>query len=747
MRKARAVPAHNLKTTRRGKVKRRNLLWRLRRVLFLGALLFVVGVAGIVFLLSRIQLPGAPPEEAQTTFICDASVPRGFCTETNALAVLHGEENRVYVSLDKIPPVMQNSVLAAEDRDFFSHGGVDPLGIARAAYADIRSKGSQQGGSTITQQYIKNTYLSPERNLTRKLKEAVMAVKFEQKYDKKWILEHYLNSIYFGRGAYGVQAASRAYFGHDVSKITLPESALLAGLIRSPSRAEPFRHPEEAKRRRLTVLNGMIKMGTITATERQEADAWPFDIYHGLVFWSPSASVEVKKGADKNQPGYAATQYFVEYVRKQMATQYSDDVLFGGGLRIYTTLDPTLQKAAFDAVTTTLNQGGDPAGAMVSIDDQGRVKAMMGGTDYDASKVNLATGILGGGSGRQPGSTFKAFALAEAVREGYSIDSVFPSPSSIVFPKANKGADWKVSGGCCGGSATLVQATQNSINTVYAQLALKLGIDKVVGMAHDLGVTAPLSPAYPAMVLGSGEVSVMDMAAAYSTFANNGTRITPRVVMRVDRADGTVVADNNPETTQVLTPEQNEKVLYCLQRVVAYGTGKAAQLDDGRAQAGKTGTTQNNRDAWFAGITPGLTTAVWMGYPIPRPMLDIHGVPSVQGGTLPAEMWKKFMERALAGTPKLPFPEGAGDVTSGEDVNPDLQTSLPSETTPQTTPDTGSTTIPTPATATTSPAPTAPPVTPPPSTAPPATQPPATDPPATQPPATQPPATAGGAPP
>lgn len=684
MRTGRAIPAHNLKMTRSGSVKQRNVFWRMRRWFFLLGLLVVAGVAGVAFVLSRIQLPNAPPVEDQTTFICDSSVPRGTCNQNNALAVLHGEQNRVYVKLDEIPKVMQDSVLAAEDRDFFRHGGVDPLGIARAAYADIRSKGSKQGGSTITQQYIKTVYLSNERTLGRKLKEAVMAVKFEQKYSKTWILEHYLNTIYFGRGAYGVQAASRAYFGHDVQQITLPEAALLAGIIRSPASAEPYKYPAEAKRRRATVLDGLIEQKKITSVQYRQADAWPFDYVHGLQLWAPSQGVEVRKGASMGSADYAATQYFVEYVRQQMTKRYGNDALYTGGLRIYTTLDLRTQKAAYQAVTSVLDQPGDPAGALVALDDQGRIKAMMGGTDYSTSKVNLATGRLGGGSGRQPGSTFKAFALAEAVREGYSIDSVFPSPSTIVLPNANGGKDWTVRGGCCGGRATLVQATQNSVNSVYAQLVVKLGITNVIKMANELGVDpmTPL-PVQNSVVLGSGEVSVLDMAAGYSTFANQGVRISPRAVVRVERADGTLLDDFTPRRTQVLTPEQNAKVIYCLKRVVQYGTGRAAQIN--RDQAGKTGTTQDNRDAWFAGITPRLTAVTWMGYSTPRPMTQVHGQ-TVQGGNLPAMIWKRFMENTVGQTDTGTFPD-AGDVTSGSDINPGLTTTtLPPATTPSSVP-------------------------------------------------------------
>ncbi|MEJ7584934.1 MAG: transglycosylase domain-containing protein [Acidimicrobiales bacterium] len=684
MRTRRAIPADHLKTSRSGKVKRRNVLWRWRRWLFLLGLLVVAGIAGVGYVLSRIELPGPPPESAQTTFVCDASVPIGRCSAANALAELHGEEDRVFVPLERVPQLMQDALLAAEDRDFFEHGGVDPVGIARAAWADIRKGGAEQGGSTITQQYVKVTYLSDERSLQRKLKEAVMSIKFEQQYSKPEILERYLNTVYFGRGAYGIQAASRAYFGHDVEQLTLPESALLAGLIRAPATAEPYRYPEEAMRRRRTVLTALLEEEKITKQEFAVADSWPFHPYNGLIFPEQSVSVEVRRGANSNDPAtYAATQYFVEHVRKQLVQAYTEDRVYGGGLRVYTTLDLGMQKAAFDAVTSTLDRPDDPAGALVAIDDQGQVKAMMGGRDYQASKVNLATGERGGGSGRQPGSTFKAFALAEAVREGYAIDSVYRSPSDLVLPGADGGKDWEIEGGCCGGRATLVQATEDSVNTVYAQLMVDLGADKVVQMAHDLGVTAPLSDPVPSYVLGSGEVSVLDLAAGYSTFANQGTRITPRAIVRVERADGTLVEDFAPERSQVLTPDQTAKVTYCLQRVVRYGTGRSAQIVDD--QAGKTGTTTNNKDAWFAGYTPRLTAVAWMGHVIPREMDSVHGL-TVEGGNFPAQMWRRFMEQVLQGYDTGVFPERPDDLFEGEDLNPDLTITIPRQTSTSTRP-------------------------------------------------------------
>ncbi|HEX7132121.1 MAG TPA: transglycosylase domain-containing protein, partial [Iamia sp.] len=672
----RPIPAHNLKTTRHGDVKRRNIFWRWRRLFYLATLMGIVAVTGAGYVVSQVPLPTEPPVEAQTTFICTAEVMPGQCNEDTAAATLHGEEDRVNVSLEQVPDVMINAVVAAEDRDFFEHGGVDPLGIARAAYTDIRgNSASRQGGSTITQQYVKNVYLTDERTLTRKIREAVMAVKLEQEISKEQILENYLNTIYFGRGAYGVQAASRVYFEKDVGELGLADAALLAGLIRSPHRAEPYEHPEEAKRRRRTVLDAMLEEEMITKEERDGADDVPMNIYGGVRLYEPSNSVAV-------EPDVSLVQgdYFIEYVRAQLAEKYGDDTVFGGGLRVYTTLDLGLQDKALKAVQETLDQPGDPAASIVAIDNAGQVRAMVGGTDFANNKVNLATGAEGGGSGRQPGSTFKPFALAEAMRQGFSVESLIEAPSTKVFPEYN----WSPSGGCCGGVATLAEATAKSANTAYAEMMVELGPEAVIDMAHDLGVATEFPQPVPAIVLGSGEVSVLDMAAGYSTFANQGTRIDARVITRVEDADGNVIEEFPAQRTQVLDVDQASRVTYALQQVIDHGTGEEA--DFGRPAAGKTGTTQDNADAWFVGYTPTLTAAVWMGYPEGNiPMTEVHGE-VVAGGNFPSRMWRRFMEMATEGTEVEEFPDPA-DLEFGFAWDPELEeTYVPPTTTPSTQP-------------------------------------------------------------
>ena len=674
MRTRKPVPVHNLKVSRKGKVKKRSVLWRMRRAFYLGALATTVGAAGLVWVLGQVELPVDPKVAEsldQTSFICAADVQVN-CNTSNAMAQLHGTEDRVLVTYEQIPAILREAVVSAEDKDFFRHGGVDPAGIARAAVADLRGSGVRQGGSTITQQYVKQEYLSSEQTATRKIKEAVMAIKLEQQISKKEILTRYLNTVYFGRGAYGVQAASRVWFKHDVEALNAGEAAFLAGLLRNPNGADPYRGPKslkEAQRRRSVVLNAMHEERYLTDKELKLFLAVPMDPLDTTVAPAdrfieppPKASTlgEQVKGKEWG------SEYFAEYVRQWLVKEFGSDDVYGGGLKVYTTLDLGMQKAAYDAVTTTLDRDGDPSGSIVAIDDLGQVKAMMGGTDFENNKVNLATGKAGGGSGRQPGSTFKMFALAEAVRAGYSVQSVLPSPSKIEItdPKCLNGEEkWKVRGGP-GGASSLVTATKNSINTVYAQLMLRLGPDKVLATARDMGVTADLEP-YCSLVLGGGEVSVLDMAAGYSTLANNGMAKAPIVVTRVEFPDGTI-KNYQPTPKQVLTPDQSGLVTYALQQVVAGGTG--AEANFGRPAAGKTGTTQGNVDGWFVGYTPKLTAAVWMGYPkSSKPMNDVHGI-KVQGGTFPAKIWKAFMTAATANFDSGAFPEVA-DLAAGQTLD------------------------------------------------------------------------------
>lgn len=638
--------------------RRRNPLWRFRRLLFLVGLFGLGALLGGVLILSQIELDLAADdvgELAQTTYVCTAEIAED-CGPDVATAQFSAGEDREIVSYEQVPDVVIWAVVATEDKDFFTHHGIDPWGISRAVYQDIRNQSASQGGSTITQQYVKNAFTGADRTIVRKLREATLAVKLEREWTKEEILERYLNRIYFGRGSYGIQAAAQNYFGKDVEELDLADAAFLAGLIRAPSRADPAINPDEATRRRATTLVRMVADGYITQAQADEANQRD---------WSTTVPNSERGGLGEVRGAAFGSEYFVEAVRQELALLYPDGELYTGGLRVYTTLDPELQRAAYttaaEVVDPTVNPD-DPAASIVAVDANGLVLAMMGGYDFEQSQVNLATGRAGGGSGRQPGSAFKVFALAEALEQGYSSGSFFSAPSSIVIPNANDGADWDVSGGGSpDGYRDLVDGLRVSSNVVYAQLMVELGPSSVVELSQRLGVSADL-PSVNSLVLGSGEVSVLDMAAAYATIANQGVRYQPVFIERIEHPDGSICwypsegacasgPGRSPTVANALEPSIAQQVTYAMTQVVNEGTGQAAAAGLPWPVAGKTGTTQDNRDAWFVGFTCDLTAAVWMGHtgapgePV-RTMADFRGE-SVSGGGLPAELWNAFLQKVV----------------------------------------------------------------------------------------------------
>jgi penicillin-binding protein 1A len=658
---------------------------------------------------------------AQTTFIYDAN--------GRQLAAFEPVQNRSTVSLGQVPQILIDAVLSTEDRNFYHHGAIDPVGVIRAAFSDLRGRGNLQGASTITQQYVKTVYTRSERTLVRKLKEAALAVKLERELSKNQVLERYLNTIYFGRGAYGVQAASHAYFNEDVSKVGLAEASYLAGAIRSPETDDPWSGVSSntiATARRLRTLKALARDHKITETNLEQVN-------NTLVRDYVQRPAATKLNVRDNTSG---TQYFVDYIHSQLLKRFPRGEVESGGLRVYTTLDPALQQKAWNAVygdpyglKPVAKQ--EPAGALVAVDDRGQVRAMVGGDDYGHSQVNLAVGKEGGGTGRQAGSTFKPFLLAETVKEGYSVQSTFPGPPKILIKGANNGQDYPVNNfqnEDGGPSVSLIDATANSINTVYAQLEMAVGPTKLVKVATQMGINASELAPNASLVLGSSEVSVLEMAGAYSTFADGGTHISPQVITRVTTSNGTPLPWPAPSVTPILTRAQNSVVTYCLQQVVQRGTGTGAALYR-QTIAGKTGTTNDYADAWFIGYTPHLTAAVWMGYPegSQHKMTDVRGIrPGVQGGSLPAQIFNRFMSAAITANPSymgsfdtpsslsgtsisapkgILYPLGTGSTTSTSTASSTTSTSRTTTTTgpatSTTTRPTGTTTVTTPTTRTT----------------------------------------------
>ena len=547
-------------------------------------------------------------------------------TGKRVLARLVGSESRKVVPSDQISPVMKQAIVAIEDKRFFEHRGIDVRGIARAVWQDVENKKVVQGGSTITQQFVKNAYLTSKRSLSRKLKEAALAWQIDQVWPKDKILTNYLNTIYFGNGAYGIERAAQVYFGHGASKLTLAEAALLAGIPSDPSLYNPVTDPKAAHQRRREVLQAMLDQKDITYNEYRLANRTP-----------------LPKPGDIHQLGLRGpAQYFVDYVKQQLVDRYGSGRVFGGGLKVKTTIDLGLQQRAREAISKWLSGPYKPAAALVALDPRdGRVLAMVGGENYRESQFNLA--VQGE---RQPGSSFKPFVLATALDQGIAPSTQFES-KPVTISLGDR--DWYVRNyeGSNLGWISLTDATIYSDNTVYAQLTQLVQPKSVVDVAHRLGITSPLK-SYFAIGLGAEAVNPLEMARAFAPFANDGNRVDgsifmnrPRVILSVN-GKGNAVREHRAvsETTA-------QEVTSILQQVVQSGTGKRAALPD-RSIAGKTGTTENYGDAWFVGYTPQLVVAVWVGYPNTlRPMLtEFHG-DAVAGGTFPALIFKSFMEKAL----------------------------------------------------------------------------------------------------
>jgi penicillin-binding protein 1A len=552
-----------------------------------------------------------------------------------------------------VPDVVKDAVVAAEDRNFWEHDGLDAEGLTRAALANYEEGEVVQGGSTITQQYVKSRFLSGERSLERKLTEAILATRIEREMTKDEILFGYLDTTYFGAGAYGIGAPSESYFRKSVRDLTISEAALLAAVIPAPSRFEPLAQPFVAEARRVEVLEAMHEEGYITRDELETAKT--------ETLWFAGLGVPDRPATVYHPPPRAdagSYPYFQDYVRTYLTEKYGEDLVFRGGLRIETTIDPNLQALADAAVANELEGTAPPLEmSLVSMDPStGHVKALVGGRDWNASQVNLA---LGGTLGMQPGSAFKTFTLAAALERGYGPDTVYPAPGAWSPPGCSTTGLKNYSGGGYG-SLSLDAATRSSVNTVFLQLIYDIGPPNVAELANRVGLERikpeDYGPCNVSLTLGAGEVSPLEMAAGYSVFANHGVKAPATPVLRVTDAQGNVIEDNSaPQGEQVVNASVADWVTQIERGVITSGTGRRANF--GRPASGKTGTADDYRAAWFVGYTPQLATAVWIGHSdIPRSLRGINGFSTVTGGSIPARVWKAFMEPAHEGLPVLDFP-------------------------------------------------------------------------------------------
>src|SRR5215213_8199022 len=585
-------------------------------------------------------------ELAQTSLVYDAN--------GNVVDELYGVQNRFVVPLDHINPTLHDAVVAVEDHRFYEHRGLDFEAIGRAAVENLRSLSIQEGGSTITQQLIKNTYIAQEERLIpsfeRKFAEASLAWQYEEEHSKEEILEQYLNTVYFGANAYGAEAAARTYFNKKAENLTLPESALLAGVIQLPGVYDPFLDPKTAKERRNVVLDRMLEYGYITKQEHDEA---------------VRADLVLSRGRVEHEND---NEYFLNAVRRELAEEYGDDMVYEGGLEIHTTLDPELQEMANTAVDSIVNpEAGDPSASLVSVDPAtGAVRAMVGGSDFDQVKFNLATQAH-----RQAGSSFKPFVYAEAVHEGISPATIYVSKHRTIDMGQNaKPYEVDNYDFIHRGPITLEKALADSDNTVFVQLALDLGLQKVVEMANELGIDTEID-AYPSTAIGGLRVGVtpLEMASAYSTFANSGTHMEPYLVEKLtkdDKGKDTLLEEHRPFGEEALSRDEAAVVTEALRGVTERGTASYyhdLEAEIGRPAAGKTGTSNEFVDAWFIGFIPQLSTSVWVGYPNERrSMVNINGLEQINGENYPLDIWSLYMQSAVQRYPIKQFDTPSPDL-------------------------------------------------------------------------------------
>ena len=646
---------------------------------------FVATLLACVLAASACDLPTL--REARQQAIALPQTSFLYAANGTLITRLHAGEDRVVVRAARIPEVVRDAVIAIEDQRFYDHDGLDLRALLRAAYIDATRGEVVEGGSTITQQLVKKAYVGDEQTLGRKVNEAYLAWRMEQRFTKEQILTKYLNTVYFGNGAYGIMAAARTYFDKEPVELTLEEAAFLAGTIAAPVTYDPLTNPGRARNRRNRVLSRMLEDGMVEPSRYEEATR---------------SAIDLHMNEDDDQPYLAP--HFVDYFKEWFLSnphfgETSEDryqLLFEGGLRIVTTIDPRMQAAAERAVRSVLVSPTDPFAALTAIDPRtGYVLAMVGGRDYwnegdRFSRINLATG---GSTGRQAGSAFKPFALVAALESGLTRSTSLNGSSAHILLR--EGTYWEPHNAEGGGYGTisLESATSNSVNVAYANLLGLMGggdpyagAEKTVEAAVRMGIrccprtTEPSGPlaAVPSAVLGVNEVSTLEMASAFGTLAFAGQHVQPTPVVSIMTREGEVIYRANARPTQSIEPAIAQEAVDILKGVVSGGTGTAANI--GRPQFGKTGTSQNASDAWFVGAIPQIATAVWVGFPqgqIPMCCGNVR-ISTVYGGTWPAQIWRAFMSVATTRMPVKEFATAPAveyvtlriDVTQGCLANP-----------------------------------------------------------------------------
>lgn len=612
----------------------------------LGGLVVAASAFWVLTILPR-SLPSVTAVES-----FDPSIGTKIYDDNDELITELHVERRIFVSLQQIPKQLQDAVIATEDARYYSHHGVDPTGIARAIYQNFRHHRIVEGGSTITQQLAKVLFLTPDKSLERKLKEAVLAVLLERRYSKDRILELYLNQIYFGHGAFGVEAAARTFFGKSVGELTLAESALLAGLPKAPTTYSPFDRPEAAKRRRTTVLARMVETGMLKPDQAKRAGQV------ALVLVPPERR-------------RTSGQYFLEYVQQLLEQEYGAEMVFKGGLHVYTTLSPTMQLKAEHSLReglravairrATPTKGGKqpavpqapegpverPEGALLSLDPQtGHIKAMVGGYDFFKSEFNRAVQAR-----RQPGSAFKPFVYIAAIESGMTPASLVED-SPIEYPPTGKSSKaWKPDNydRKFRGPITYQQALEESINVAAVKVQEQVGIRRTVDVARRLGVESPLGENL-SLALGTSDLTLLELTSAYGALGNQGVWMRPVAIRYVLDSQRRLIEENTPQGKQVISPEVAYVITHMLEGTIERGTGAGAKAL-GRPAAAKTGTTNDYSNAWFIGYTPRLATGVWVGYDRPKSLGRDE-----TGSRVAVPIWTAFMAQALAGTAAVDFP-------------------------------------------------------------------------------------------